>query len=91
MYQYHRQGLDMMSDKIPQGRMAILASLEKFDQIHKIKPMAYNTQNFFLAKSDEIVNIFSQAQPPERNAVYELLSRIDPGNLSKYEKMQKGK
>jgi hypothetical protein len=53
--------------------------------------MAYNTQNFFLAKSDEIVNIFSQAQPPERNAVYELLSRIDPGNLSKYEKMQKGK
>jgi len=91
MYQYHRQGLDMMSDKIPQGRMAILASLEKFDQIHKIKPMAYNTQNFFLAKSDEIVNIFSQAQPPERNAVFELLSRIDPGNLSKYEKMQKGK
>lgn len=91
LYAYHRNGLDVMSDKTEQGRTAIFESLQAFDRIHRVKPMAYNTQNFFLAKSDEIVNLFSQAQPPERNALFELLSRVDPGNLSKYEKMQKGK
>ncbi len=91
LYQYHRQGFDQMSEKMTQGRSAVLASLDGFDKIHRIKPMAYITQNFFLAKSDEIVNLFSQALPPERNAVFELLSRVDPGNISKYEKMQKGK
>ncbi len=91
LYEYHRKGMDVMSEKMPQGRTAVINSLSKLDKVHKVKPLAYNTQNFFLAKSDEIVNIFIQAQPNERNAMYELLARLDPGNLSKYEKMQKGK
>ncbi|NEN25500.1 DUF4835 family protein [Cryomorpha ignava] len=91
LYQYHREGLDIMSDKTQLGRQKIMASLQGFNQIHRIKPMAYVTQLFFLAKSDEIGNIFKEAPVPERNTVYETLSKVDPGNLAKYEKMQKGK
>ncbi len=91
IYEYHRKGMDVMSEKMPQARTAILNALLKLDKVHKVKPLAYNTQNFFLAKSDEIVNIFIQAQPNERNALYEMLVSVDPGNMTKYQKMQKGK
>ncbi len=91
LYQYHREGLDVMSDKTQVGRQKILAAIQGFNQIHRIKPMAYVTQTFFLAKSDEIVNVFKEAPAPERNTAYETLSKVDPGNISKYDKMQKGK
>lgn len=91
LYMYHRKGLDFMSEKTDVGRQNILNSLQDFTQIHRVKPMAYVTQLFFLAKSDEIVNIFTPADPPMRNQLYELLSQVDPGNLSVYEKIQKGK
>lgn len=91
LYEYHRLGMDNMSEKLKQSRQQIATSLQKFNQIHRVKPLSYNTQQFFLAKSDEIVNIFKEAPEPERNIMYELLSVVDPGNISKYERMQKGK
>lgn len=91
LYSYHRMGLDVMSDKLQQGRQQILSSVQKFNQIHRIKPLSYNTQLFFVAKSDEIGNIFKEAPAPERNIAYETLSKVDPGNLTKYDRMQKGK
>jgi hypothetical protein len=91
LYNYHRLGLDVMSDKMQQGRQQVLSSIQKFNQIFRIQPLAYNTQLFFLAKSDEIVDIFKEAPAPERNIAYETLSKVDPGNLAKYDKMQKGK
>ncbi len=91
LYTYHRQGLDLMSEKMRPARQAIMNSLKNFEQVHRVKPLAYNTQQFFLAKSDEIVNLFTEADPPERNQVYEVVTKVDPGNLAKYDKMQKGK
>lgn len=91
LYTYHREGLDKMSEKMRPARQTIMNSLKNFEQIHRVKPLAYNTQQFFLAKSDEIVNLFSEADPPERNQVYEVVSKVDPGNLAKYDRMQKGK
>ncbi|MCA1762376.1 MAG: DUF4835 family protein [Cryomorphaceae bacterium] len=91
LYEYHRLGMDNMSEKTQQARQQILTSLQKFNQIHRVKPLAYNTQQFFLAKSNEIVNIFTEAPPPERNTIYETLVKVDPGNQGKYDKMQKGK
>jgi hypothetical protein len=91
LYVYHREGLDIMSEKMREGRQKIMMSIQNFEDIHRVKPLAYNTQQFFLAKSDEIVNIFSEAEPPERNSVYEVVAKVDPGNLAKYDRMQKGK
>lgn len=91
LYGYHRLGLDVMSDKMQQGRQQILSSIQKFNQIFRIQPLAYNTQLFFLAKNGEIVDIFKEAPAPERNIAYETLAKVDPGNLAKYDKMQKGK
>jgi hypothetical protein len=42
---------------------------------------------FFNAKADEIVSIFSQGLPPEKNQVSMLCTTLDPGNATKYDKI----
>jgi hypothetical protein len=83
-YMYHRLGLDIMYDNVIQGRSEITNSLELIEKVHQATPLAYATQVFFLAKASEIVNIYSQAAPQEKTAAYNILQKVDPGNLSKY-------
>ena len=86
-YKYHRKGLDAMTEDIEAARTEIAATIESLKTIHKIKPSSHNMQVFFNAKSDEIVNIFSQAFPDKKQAVVQSLNEIDPGNSIKYQKI----
>jgi len=88
-YQYHRQGMDIMSDKAPEGRAVIAESLKSIQKVFRARPSLYILQIFFDAKSDELVNIFSKSFPDERNRVSVLLNECDPSNGSKYEKILK--
>ncbi|MDP2890619.1 MAG: DUF4835 family protein, partial [Bacteroidota bacterium] len=89
MYQYHRQGLDIMGDKSPEGRGVIAESLKSIQKVFRARPSLYILQVFFDAKSDELVNIFSKSFPDERNRVSVILNECDPSNGSKYEKILK--
>lgn len=89
MYQYHRQGLDLMSEKAPEGRAAIAESLKQIQKVFRVRPSLYILQVFFGAKSDELVNIFSKSFPDERNRVSVILNECDPSNGSKFEKILK--
>lgn len=88
-YQYHRQGLDIMSDKAPEGRIAIAESLKSIQKVFRSRPSLYILQVFFDAKSDELVNIFTKSFPDEKNRVSVILNECDPSNGSKYEKILK--
>ena len=88
-YQYHRQGLDIMADKSPEGRGIIAESLKSIQKVFRNRPSLYILQVFFDAKSDELVNIFSKSFPDERNRVTVILNECDPSNGSKYEKILK--
>lgn len=89
IYQYHRQGLDLMADKAPEGRAVIAESLKSIQKLFRTRPSLYILQVFFDAKSDELVNIFSNSYPDERNRVSVILNECDPSNGSKYEKILK--
>lgn len=89
IYQYHRQGLDVMSDKSPEGRNVIAESLKSIQKVFRTRPSLYILQVFFDAKSDELVNIFTKSFPDERNRVVAILNECDPSNGSKYEKILK--
>ena len=86
-YQYHRQGLDLMADKAPDGRAAIAESLKSIQKVFRARPSLYILQVFFDAKSDELVNVFSKSFPDEQNRVSVILNECDPSNGSKYEKI----
>lgn len=86
MYQYHRLGLDKMSDKPDAGRKEVLNAIEKLRKTHRQKPGSFGLQVFFDAKSDELINIFSESFSMEKGQAIEVLSEVDPANAAKYNK-----
>jgi hypothetical protein len=86
-YNYHRKGLDVMVDNKEGGRAAIAESIESLKKVHAAKPLSFNMQLFFNAKSDEIINIFSGAFTDEKSKIINTLNEIDPTNSNKYMKI----
>ncbi|KJF43748.1 hypothetical protein LH29_11740 [Draconibacterium sediminis] len=87
MYNYHRNGLDLMSEKVEEGRANIADALRDIQKVFRRRPSTYILQMFFDAKADELVNIFSKSFPDERNRVMAILNEVDPSNGRKYEKI----
>ncbi|WP_423126624.1 DUF4835 family protein [Gaoshiqia sp. Z1-71] len=88
-YRYHRLGLDLMSERVEEGRMEMAESLKLVQRVFRTRPSLYILQVFFDAKSDEMVNVFSGSYPDEKNRVLSILNEVDPSNGSKYEKIRK--
>lgn len=93
MYQYHRSGLDMMYDKLDQGRTSTTESLEMLQKMYNSKPDLLMLQVILDTKRDEFVNIYSdQKVPPlEKTNVVNLLKEIDPSGGSKYQAILESK
>ncbi|MEI6576494.1 MAG: DUF4835 family protein [Bacteroidota bacterium] len=91
MYKYHREGLDNMTENMEIGRAAIMESLESFRKAFREKPGLYLMQLVMDAKSDEMVNIFSQASPMDKTRAMNLLKEIDAANGNKYQKIVESK
>jgi hypothetical protein len=87
-YKYHRLGLDVMSQNKDQGKTIILESMSTLlKKAYQDRPASFSLTLFFNAKGDEIVNIFSGANPEEKTKMVTLLGEIDPANSNKYQKI----
>jgi hypothetical protein len=86
-YKFHRLGLDQMHKDVDGGRANIMESLKDVREVHKARPSSFNVQVFFNAKADEIVNIYQQANPPEKADIMPILNEIDPTGATKYKKI----
>ncbi|MFO7789035.1 MAG: DUF4835 family protein [Bacteroidota bacterium] len=89
MYMYHRQGLDRMHDKPDEGRSRVEDAIMELKDVHNKRPGSFLMSLFVNAKSDEIVNIFSEGFPDQKNRVVEVMKEIDPANSSRYDKILK--
>jgi len=87
LYNYHRKGLDKLYINQAEAITAMSAAIDALNDVHRIKPSSYNMQVLFYAKSDEIVNIYKPRAIDEKKAVTEMCKLLDPGNISKYEKI----
>lgn len=89
LYLYHLRGLDRMESDMTQARTEIYDSLRKLQEVYRRRPdpFMYYLTVVLDAKADEIVNIYSQAFPEEKNRVVQVLSEIDPANETKYQKI----
>lgn len=85
-YMYHRVGLDRLGDRPSEAREQITQALTEIQKVYRDKPDPYLTylKLFFDAKSDEIVNVFSQGLMTDKVRVYNILAEIDNTNESKY-------
>lgn len=90
LYEYHRLGLDVMSEKPDEGRAAILQSLHNLQTIHQSYPTCFFLQLMVEAKREEIINVFSQGSPKEKTEAVNLMKEIDPAQSSTYETILQG-
>jgi hypothetical protein len=92
-YKYHRLGLDQMYEKKEKSRELILESLEALKKVNADRPNLYLKYVFMLAKSDELIKLFSDpsVSPMEKARAVNLLSEIDPSNANKYQAILQAK
>ncbi len=90
LYRYHRLGLDVMESKEAQGRSEIAESLDLMQKIYRQKPDPYLFYYDLImsAKSNELVNVFSESFMAEADRVYKILVEIDPTRSDKYKKIK---
>ena len=90
LYEYHRLGLDVMSEKPDQGRAAILTSLGYLQEVYNTYPTCFFLQLIVEAKRDEIINVFSQGEQKEKTQAVTIMKQIDPSQSSRYDGILQG-
>lgn len=88
IYDYHRKGLDVMSERAEEGRAKIAESLRDIQKVFRRRSSLYILRLFFDAKSQELVNVFSKSFPDERNRLVTILKEVDPSNADKYKRIE---
>jgi hypothetical protein len=89
MYDYHRNGLDVMADNVAKGRKEITSILPTLQQINRQRVGSMFPLVFYTAKSDELVSLYGKADPQERVQAMNILLQVDPANGNKYQTLQK--
>jgi len=84
IYDYHRNGLDVMARNAEEGKVAILGALTAIEGVNNSFPNSMVLQMFANAKAQEITDIFTVAARNQKNEVYRIMTTIDPANRNKY-------
>ena len=85
MYDYHRQGLDVMHKDVAGGRAIVAKAIQMIGNIGNANQQnAMIVQMFANAKSLEIVEIFKVGTFQEKQNILQIMQRLDPANASKY-------
>jgi hypothetical protein len=89
IYEYNIHGLDKMESKAAEARISILESMKYIQDVFRAKPdpYMYFLQIIMESKADELVSIFTDAFPEEKSRAVQILTEIDPGNKTKYERI----
>lgn len=88
-YQYHRQGLDMMTANPTNGRAKIADGINTLLEAYNARPKTIVISSFIDAKNDELINLFKNGTTDEKKQVYEVLSTINPSQNNRYEQILK--
>ena len=84
MYNYHRRGLDVMSNNVKDAKSEIAIALTAFKKMNNRRPNSYLARVFFDAKSDEIASIYSGGPNVDIANLIDVLNRVAPTYSSKW-------
>lgn len=88
LYQYHREGLDVMASDVKKGKTAIASALMDFNDLHKRRPNSFLVRTFFDAKADEISDIFSAGPNVKITELVSILTKVAPMHTKKWGKIK---
>lgn len=89
IYDYHLNGLDLLQTNPASAMKKVLSFLPQLQQMDKQKLGSIFPNIYFNSKTDEIVNVLLLGDALDRIKAFNLLSEIDPANISKYEGLKK--
>tara|TARA_B100000989_G_scaffold52573_1_gene35085 strand:+ start:25 stop:915 length:891 start_codon:yes stop_codon:yes gene_type:complete len=78
MYNYHRSGLDQMTNDPIAGKKALMRSIQDLEPLFQRRPNAFLLQLFFDAKVEEIVNLFQDGPKIDFKKTEDVLKKIAP-------------
>ena len=84
MYDYHINGLDVMSDNPKIGKEKIASTLNDLNSMNQRRPNSFLLRVFFDAKGDEIADIFNGGPSVNVTNVMDILNRIAPTYATKW-------
>jgi len=87
LYEYHIKGLDLMSQSPDKAKAGIASAISTLSNIHRVRSNALPTRIFFDAKATEIQNIFSGGPAYDPSQLIETLTKINPTNAGKWNRM----
>ena len=82
-YNYHRLGLDRMTQNQEEARARIVQALQTLRDLNEVKRNLLSVTTFVDMKIDEIVSIFTPAPTAEQQQVYDAVRAIAPINVNK--------
>lgn len=82
-YNYHRMGLDRMTQNQDEARAKILQALQTLADLNAAKRNLLSVTTFVDMKVDELVSIFTPAPASEQQQVYDAVRAIAPVNVNK--------
>ena len=89
-YEYHRQGLDRMTDNTDSARSAVTSAIVLLKQAHENKSQSLLPQIITDIKRDEIVSIYSsKGTREEKEQVYDIVFAINASQNPYWEKIKK--
>lgn len=78
MYQYHRNGLDLMHKDQKQAKSNIANALVSLEAMNRVRPNSFILRTFFDAKADEIQDIFSSGPNVNIDELVSALNNVAP-------------
>ncbi len=83
-YEYHRQGLDLMSNDAEKAKLAMLSALKTVGDVNKSYPDSMILQMFSDSKKQEVLDIFIPSKRGDRLKVYDIMTKLSPSQISEY-------
>lgn len=88
-YQYHRLGLDLMSESAEKGLINITEGLKNVEKSNKMRSSCVAITTWIETKRDEVINIFSKANSEQKKTAYTIMTTLDPSQSDKFEEILK--
>jgi len=88
MYDYHRNGIDLMGTNQKSAKTAIVSAISKLKNINDRRPNSFLLRTFFDAKADEIQSIFSGGPNVNIAQLVENLNKMAPTKRNNWEEIR---
>jgi hypothetical protein len=88
LYSYYRSGMDLFYENEEAGRVGILNCLNFLSNLNRENPNSMIVQVFFQGKSNELVKVFSKANPDIKERARDMLTKLDLTNSAAYKELK---